>query len=112
MLRTALVLIALLVPIVAEAAASPAPTSPAPAQARDGGMIDGRIAAVDYQKSTLSIDGGSRGRMVVTVMPSTSIQAKDPGYHTITDLRAGEHVQIFSSLAGGVYVAQIIRILP
>jgi hypothetical protein len=75
-------------------------------------VIDGRLTGVDYQKSTLAVDGGSRGRLAVTVMPSTSIQGKDAGYHSILDLKPGEHVQIFSSVVGDTYVAQIIRILP
>jgi hypothetical protein len=108
MLRTVLVLLVLLAPI----AASAAPTPEAGRAARDGGVIDGRLTGVDYQKSTLAVDGGSRGRLAVTVMPSTSIQGKDAGYHSILDLKPGEHVQIFSSVVGDTYVAQIIRILP
>jgi hypothetical protein len=111
MLRTVVVLLALLVPIAAVAAPTPAPPATERA-ARDGGMIDGRLITVDYQKSTLAIDGGSRGRLVVIVMPSTSIQAKEAGYHSILDLKPGEHVQIFSSVSADQYVAQIIRILP
>ena len=112
MLRAVLLLGVLLVPIAAGAAPTPIPVPTAAHPARDGGMIDGHVTAVDYQKSTLAVDGGNRGRLAVTVMPSTSIQAKDSGYHTILDLKPGEHVQIFSSFVGDTYVAQIIRILP
>jgi hypothetical protein len=110
MLRTVLVLLLLFVPVAASAAATPEPATDR--QARDGGMIDGRLTGVDYQKNTLAVDGGIRGRLAVTVMPSTTIQGRDTGYHSILDLKPGEHVQIFSSVVGGTYVAQIIRILP
>jgi len=75
-------------------------------------MIDGRLRAVDYQKDTIVVNGRNRGVMTITLMPSTSIQGKDAGYHAITDLKPGIHVQIFSSLVGTTYTAQIIRILP
>jgi hypothetical protein len=110
MLRSVCIVLVLLVPIAASAAPSPAP---APASGvRDGGVVEGRITAVDYQKSTIGVDGGSRGRLTVSVMPSTSIQGKDAAYHTITDLKPGVRVQIFTSLVGELVVAQIIRILP
>jgi hypothetical protein len=102
--------------VVIPAAALATPTAPAtppstaPEQVRNGGTIDGRLTTVDYQRGVLGVDAGSRGRMSVSVMPSTSIQGRDTGYHTVTDLRPGERVQILSSIADGKYVAQIIRI--
>ena len=112
MLRPVLVFALLLMPIAASAAATPAPSQSVSPGARDGGVIDGRVTGVDYQKNTIVVDAGSRGRLTVNVMPSTSIQGKDSAYHSVTDLKTGLHVQIFSSLSGSVYVAQIIRILP
>jgi hypothetical protein len=103
MLRSICVFALLSFPLAAVAAPTP--------QARDGGMIDGRITAVDYQRNTLGVTG-SRGRLIVTVLPSTSVQGKDAAYRTIIDLKVGQHVQIFSSLVGDQVVAQIIRILP
>ncbi len=100
-----------LVPIAAAAAPSPGP-SPSDARARDGGVLDCRVTAVDYQKNTLGVDAGGRGRLTVSVMPSTSVQAKDNGYHTLLDVRPGAHVQIFTSISGETIVAQIIRLLP
>jgi hypothetical protein len=97
-----------LVPLAAQA--DPTSQPAAPDQVRNGGMITGRITAIDYQRSTLGVDAGSRGRLVVAVMPSTSIQGRDTAYHTFSDLKTGEHVQIMSSVAGGTYVAQIIRL--
>jgi hypothetical protein len=112
MLRTVCAFALLLVPLAAMAAPTPVPVRSGAPAARDGGMIDGRVTAVDYQRSTLGVDGGGRGRLVVTLLPSTSIQSKDAAFHTIIDLKVGEHVQIFSSLVGDEVVAQIIRILP
>jgi hypothetical protein len=102
--------------VVIPAAALAAPTPPAqpsgtaPDQVRNGGTIDGRLTTVDYQRGVLGIDAGSRGRISVSVMPSTSIQGRDTAYHAVTDLRPGERVQILASIADGKYVAQIIRI--
>jgi hypothetical protein len=98
-----------LVPIAAAAAPSPAPSD---ARARDGGILDGRVTAVDYQKSTLGVDAAGRGRLTVTVMPTTSVQSKDNGYHTLLDVKPGSHVQIFTSVSGATIIAQIIRLLP
>lgn len=93
------------------APAVPAATAPpADTRAHDGGMIDGRITAVDFQRNVISVDS-ARGRIDVQVMPTTSIQGKDPGYRAISDLRAGERVEIFSSVSAGKFIAQIIKIL-
>ena len=73
-------------------------------------VINGRVTTVDYQGGMLGVDAGSLGRIRVSIMPSTSIQGRDTAYHTITDLKPGERVQILSSIADGRYVAQIIRI--
>jgi len=93
-------------------AATAAPTAPpaAPEQVHNGGTITGKIVAIDYQRNTLGVAAGARGRMIISVMPSTSIQGKDSAYHTFSDLKTGVVVQILSSIADGKYVAQIIRI--
>lgn len=96
------------VPLAAIAAPTAAPS--ASDQVHNGGTITGRVVAIDYQRSTLGVAAGARGRIDVNVMPSTSIQGKDSAYHTFTDLKTGEVVQILSSISGGKYVAQIIRI--
>jgi hypothetical protein len=108
-----------LLPLAAAAAPSPSPSpsfspsasaSATPSQVRNGGTIDGRVASIDYQRNILGIDTPSRGRIDVSVMPSTNIQGNDSAYHTFTDLKTGQRVQIMSSIADGKYVAQIIRI--
>lgn len=115
MLRLLSVLALCAAPLVATAA-TPAPPasngSPAAEEKpRDGGLIEGKITGIDFRRGILNVDSPSRGRLEVTVMPSTSIQTKVPGYHAITDLRSGDRVEIYSSLSAGKYVAQIIRIL-
>jgi hypothetical protein len=105
------ILLALGVALVPVAAAAQ-PSPPPPAEARNGGTLDGRITAVDYQRGVLGIDAGARGRFAVNVMPSTTIEGSDSAYHALSDLKAGQRVQILSSVAGGKYVAQIIRLLP
>ena len=99
-------------PVAAMSAPSPGPSAAPSASgaARDGGSFTGRVTSVDYARNMLGVDAGARGRIDVTVMPSTSIQGKDAGYHTFTDLKTGELVKIFSSVTDGKYVAQIIQI--
>jgi hypothetical protein len=109
--RLALALGIAVVPLAAAAAPTPEPP-PAAGDVRNGGTIDGRLTSIDYQRSTIGIDAGARGRFELDVMPSTSIEGIDSAYHSFTDLKAGQRVEIFSSIAGGKYVAQIIRILP
>ncbi len=99
---------------VAGPKSSPAPSaaaSPAQADARDGGVIEGRVTTVDYQRGTLSVDTGAQGRVDVSTMPSTSVQSEDPGYHTLTDVAKGSRVQIFISKSAGKAIAQIIRLI-
>ena len=98
-----------MLPLASLAAPTPLPSAPSD-QVRNGGTIEGRVAAIDYQRSILGVDAGRRGRIDVSVMPSTSIQGKDSAYHAFTDLKTGQRVQILSSIADGKYVAQIIRI--
>lgn len=97
-----------LAPVAVVAAPSP---NPAPAaEPKDGGIIDGHVTTVDYRRSIIGIDTSNRGHVDVYVMPSTSIQAKDNAYHTLIDVKAGARIEVFSSIADGKYVAQIIRL--
>ncbi|HEX3548981.1 MAG TPA: hypothetical protein VHT53_01315 [Candidatus Elarobacter sp.] len=100
------------VPVAATAgppSASPAPT--AAAAAHDGGVLEGRVANVDYQRGIVTLDSTTQGRVDVATMPTTSVQSSDPGYHTLTDVSKGSKVQIFISKAAGKVVAQIIRLI-
>jgi hypothetical protein len=109
-----LVLAALPAVVLAGPKATPAPSaaaSPASADARDGGVIEGRVISVDYQRGTLSVDTAAQGKVDVSVMPSTSVQSDDSGYHTLTDVAKGSRVQIFISKSAGKAIAQIIRLI-
>jgi len=99
-----------IVPAVAPAVpnATPAPsasTSPAPEQARDGGIIAGKISSVDFQRNVIAVN-----KIEISVMPSTQIQGSDPGYHAFTDLKPGMSVEVYTSQVAGKYIAQIITL--
>jgi hypothetical protein len=112
-LVVATVLGLLCVPVGALAAPSPAPSVTAIAQpdARNGGVLEGRVTNVDYQKGVVTVDSAKQGKVDVATMPTTSVQSDDPGYHTLTDVAKGSKVQIFISRTAGKLVAQIIRLL-
>jgi hypothetical protein len=105
----------LLIPAVTLAAPPPSPiasaTVPAPAPARDGGVIEGRVSSVDYQRGIVTVDSTTQGRVDVSTMPTTSVQSDDPGYHTLSDVSRGSKVRIFISKVAGKIVAQIIRLV-
>jgi hypothetical protein len=106
----------LLLPAAALAAPAPSPSATAtalvnPAPARDGGVIEGRVSSVDYQRGVVTVDSTTQGRVDIATMPTTSVQSDDPGYHTLTDVSKGSKVRIFISKAAGKVVAQIIRLI-
>ncbi|HTW83274.1 MAG TPA: hypothetical protein VMD91_04280 [Candidatus Sulfotelmatobacter sp.] len=82
-------------------------TAPA---AVDGGTIEGRVTNVDYQRGLLHVETSRKVNFEVSVMPTTSIQTSDPGYHAITDVSRGSKVSILASRIGGKLVAQIIKL--
>jgi hypothetical protein len=100
-------------PLVAQAGPQPPAPTPAAVEAdvREGGVIEGRVASVDYQRGMLSVDTSRQGRMDVSVMPSTTVQSSDPGYHTLSDVSRGSRVEIFISRSAGRLIAQIIRLI-
>ena len=103
------------VPAAAFAAPAPSPsvtaTAVAQAPARDGGVLEGRVASVDYSRGVVTLDSTTQGRVEVATMPTTSVQSSDPGYHTLSDVSKGSKVQIFISKTAGRLVAQIIRLV-
>ena len=106
----------LLIPAAALAAPPPSPgasatPATAPAPARDGGVIEGRVSSVDYQRGIVTVDSTTQGRVDISTMPTTSVQSDDPGYHTLTDVSRGAKVRIFISKVAGKVVAQIIRLV-
>ena len=94
----------LVIPALGRAQSAP------PAPAIDGGMIEGRVTNVDYQRGLLHLATSNRGNLEVSVMPTTSVQANDAGYHAFSDVSRGSKVQILASRIGGKLVAQIIKL--
>ena len=86
---------------------TPAPAaSTAPAEhPHDGGIIGGKITAVDYRRNVLTVN-----KTDISVMPSTQIQGNDSGYHVFTDLKLGMSVDVYTSQIAGKYIAQIITL--
>jgi hypothetical protein len=103
----------LLVPAAALAAPTPAasPTAVAQSVPHDGGVLEGKVASVDYQRGVVTVDSTTQGRVDVATMPTTSVQSDEPGYHTLSDVSKGSKVQIFISKTAGKVVAQIIRLI-
>jgi hypothetical protein len=119
MFRFAPVVIVVGLVLVPAAALARKPPAPAPTasvaavvddRAQDGGVIEGRVTHVDYNLGVISVDS-PQGKLDVSTMPTTSVTANDPGYHTLTDVAKGSKVQIFISRTAGKLVAQIIRLL-
>ncbi|MBV9440586.1 MAG: hypothetical protein JOZ24_11390 [Candidatus Eremiobacteraeota bacterium] len=102
------------VPVLVSAAPRPAASASPTAtddRARDAGVIDGRVISIDYARGRLTVGSSGQGKVDVTTMPSTSVQSDDPGYHGLTDVAKGSHVQIFASKSAGKLIAQIIKLL-
>ncbi len=73
------------------------------------GIVAGQVTSVDYQRGLLGVMSGGH-RVDVTVLPSTSIQGKGNGYHSIAEISRGAQVEIFTSVSEGKITAQIIRL--
>jgi hypothetical protein len=108
----------ILVPATAQAAdkspvpsPSPSATAAADDRSRDGGVITGTVTNVDYNAGIISVDSTTQGKVDVQTMPSTSVTADEPGYHSLTDVSKGSKVQIFISKTAGKLVAQIIHLI-
>jgi hypothetical protein len=78
--------------------------------ARNGGVVDGEVVAVDHRAGTLSIQTQNRGRVDVIVLPSTNIQDSKNKFHTIADIDRGDRVEVFVSQRGSLFIAQIIHL--
>ncbi len=79
-------------------------------RAKDAGSIDGEIVAVDYRTNHIIIKSGSSNYDVV-VLPSTDFRGRSNGFHGITDLRRGAHVNVMLSLREKTLTAQIVHLL-
>jgi len=79
-------------------------------RARNGGIIEGQVVAVDYRAGTIAVQTPNRGRVDVIVLPSTNIQDVKNKFHTIADIDRGARVQVFTSQRGALFIAQIIHL--
>lgn len=99
--------------LLAAATQTPKPlpsVMPSPASAHDGGIVHGRILSIDYFARRMEVRA-RRNRLVdVYILPSTSIQGKASGYHSIADLKKGETVDVLTSVEGHRTNAEIIKI--
>jgi hypothetical protein len=99
--------------VLAAASQSPRPLPspvPSPSGARDGGVVHGSIVFIDYFERRMEVRA-RRNRVVdVYILPSTSIQGKAAGYHSIADLKKGETVDVLTSIEGRRTNAEIIKI--
>lgn len=98
-------------PLPAGAAPAPSPADSPPPKLSNGGVVEGQVTSVDYQRGIIAVLARGGRKMEVTVLPSTSIQGSGAGYHSIAEIRRGEHVQIFTSVADGKWTAQIIKLM-
>lgn len=106
LLAAALVLTVL--PVAAQTGKGPdAPPQSAPKAT--GGVISGQVMSVDHQRGLLGVMSSGH-KVDVTVLPSTSIQGKGSGYHSIAEIARGAQVEIFTSVNAGKITAQIIRL--
>jgi hypothetical protein len=92
------------------AAASPSPKPSNSPGAHDGGVLHGQIVSIDYFERRMEVRA-RRNRLVdVHILPSTSIQGKADGYHSIADLKKGETVDVLTSVEGRRTNAEIIKL--
>ena len=77
---------------------------------RDAGVVDGHVVSVDYQSGMIGLQTNRRRHMNVLVLPSTNIQGKGDGFHTIADISRGSRLRVFLSRKAGQLIAQIIRL--
>ena len=79
-------------------------------RAKDAGSIDGEIVAVDYRTNHIVVKSGS-STYDVLVLPSTDFRGRSNGFHGITDLRRGAHVNVMLSKREKTLTAQIVHLL-
>lgn len=109
-LPAAVLAVAALLPFAASSQAGKGPdATPQSAPKATAGVISGQVTSVDYQRGLLGVMSSGH-KVDVTVLPSTSIQGKGSGYHSIAEIARGTQVEIFTSVSEGKVTAQIIRL--
>ena len=73
-------------------------------------VLTGRIVSVDYLREKMLLAESRTRTATVYILPSTNIVGKN-GYHTIADLKKGEHVEVYTSVRGARTDAEIIKLL-
>ncbi|MEO6990446.1 MAG: hypothetical protein ABI346_07710 [Candidatus Baltobacteraceae bacterium] len=77
---------------------------------QNAGVVEGHVVSVNYQSGIIGLQTAGRGRVNVLVLPSTNIQGKGDGFHTIADISRGSHLRVFLSRKAHQLIAQIIRL--
>jgi len=77
---------------------------------RDGGVLHGKIVRIDYFDRRMQVLAQRKRVVEVYILPSTTIQGKAAGYHTIADLKKGTVVDVMTSVEGGRTNAEIITL--
>ncbi|MGH7660569.1 MAG: hypothetical protein ACRENA_06600 [Vulcanimicrobiaceae bacterium] len=99
--------------IIAAASQTPKPLPspvPSPASAHDGGIVHGSIVSIDYFERRMEVRARRNQLVDMYILPSTSIQGKAGGYHSIADLKKGETVDVLTSIEGRRTNAEIIKL--
>ncbi|MBV9648059.1 MAG: hypothetical protein JO043_11390 [Candidatus Eremiobacteraeota bacterium] len=78
--------------------------------AKNAGIVEGQVLSVDYQRGTIALLTPDRGKVDVMVLPSTNIQGRGDGFHTIADIARGSRLRVFLSQRAGHFFAQIIHL--
>jgi hypothetical protein len=76
----------------------------------NAGVAEGHVVSVDYQRGVIGLMTSDRGRVDVMVLPSTNIQGRGDGFHTIADIARGSRLRVFLSQRAGQLFAQIIHL--
>lgn len=74
-------------------------------------VLTGKILSIDYLHEKMLLREPRNRTVNVYILPSTNIEGKHDGYHTIADLKKGANVEIYTSVRGTRTDAEIIKLL-
>jgi hypothetical protein len=80
------------------------------AASRTGTVLRGSVVRIDYIRGRMLVREQRKRTVDVYILPSTNIEGKNNGYHTIADLKKGTHVEILTSVRGTHTDAEIIKL--
>lgn len=81
-----------------------------PSTAHNGGILHGKIVRIDYIEGRMVLLSRRNHKVNVQILPSTNIQGRASGYHTIADLKKGATIDVLTSIEGRRTNAEIITI--